>query len=302
MSQILHGTDALVRLPGRTLTRQENGIVELSCTYACKTSLAASFRSLFDVGKPMPGETGFTIKYNFTETTRADGFTEFSVTSTGDDPSQPSTGQSALKVQEGRTVQTFPSGLVRVERTYICPTTSEATFRPTLAEGNILPFDDGTPAIDGLYIFPTPNETRRDDGFTEFRVTAYGRVTFSGTLEKSTAIGSLGEISVTIQQNGTGASSSFDQVCINEVYTFRKVFPSDESISNIIVAPSIENPAVYLLDKTIISRGTKVTRNVTVDNIIDIVFTNFSSTNYGRFSEWVYSYETRATRTTTTRN
>ena len=43
-----------------------------------------------------------------------------------------------------------------------------------------MPLDDGAPAIDGLFIFPDPSEVVRDDGFVEFRVTAYGRTNKTG--------------------------------------------------------------------------------------------------------------------------
>ncbi len=45
-----------------------------------------------------------------------------------------------------------------------------------LAIGNPLPDGDNSPAIDGLSIFPASDENRRGDGFTEFNVSAYGRV------------------------------------------------------------------------------------------------------------------------------
>jgi hypothetical protein len=77
-------------------------------------------------------------------------------------------------------VQTFPSGLVRVDRVYACRKTLADRFRRDLAVGNPLPLDPGTPAIDGLYIFPEPQEIRRDDGFVEFRVSAYGRTNTTG--------------------------------------------------------------------------------------------------------------------------
>jgi hypothetical protein len=48
-----------------------------------------------------------------------------------------------------------------------------------------MPFDNGAPAIDGLYIFPEPQEIVRDDGFVEFRVTAYGRTNTTGNIEIS---------------------------------------------------------------------------------------------------------------------
>jgi hypothetical protein len=44
-----------------------------------------------------------------------------------------------------------------------------------------MPFDNGAPAFDGLYIFPEPQEIVRDDGFVEFRVTAYGRTNTEGS-------------------------------------------------------------------------------------------------------------------------
>jgi len=91
-------------------------------------------------------------------------------------------GTTGLITLPGREVQTFPSGLVRVTRSYVCRRGQDASFRPQFRVNEILPNDDGAPAIDGFYIFPDPQEITRDDGFTEFRVTAYGRTNASGTL------------------------------------------------------------------------------------------------------------------------
>jgi hypothetical protein len=74
-----------------------------------------------------------------------------------------------------RTVSTFDSGLVRVDRKYVCRSGAAATHRATLAVGNAPPDDDGAPCIDGLFIFPQPQELQRGDGFTEFEVSSYGR-------------------------------------------------------------------------------------------------------------------------------
>jgi hypothetical protein len=52
-----------------------------------------------------------------------------------------------------------------------------------------MPDDDGAPAFDGLYIFPDPQEQVRDDGFVEFRVTAYGRTNINGVIETSFELG-----------------------------------------------------------------------------------------------------------------
>ncbi len=78
-----------------------------------------------------------------------------------------------------RTVSTFPSGLVRVDQTFICPTSAAATHRAALAVGSDMP-GGSTPAIDGLKIFPEPQEKKRTDGFTEFIVSAYGRTNTVG--------------------------------------------------------------------------------------------------------------------------
>lgn len=83
-----------------------------------------------------------------------------------------------------RTVSTFPSGLVRVDQTFICPTSDAATHRADLAVGNDMP-GGSTPAIDGLKIFPEPQEKKLDNGFTEFVVSAYGRTTTNSTINES---------------------------------------------------------------------------------------------------------------------
>ena len=78
-----------------------------------------------------------------------------------------------------RTVSTFPSGLIRVDQTFTCKTSAAPTHRATLAVGAIFP-GDSYPAMDGLNIFPEPQEKRRDDGFTEFMVSGYGRINSVG--------------------------------------------------------------------------------------------------------------------------
>lgn len=82
---------------------------------------------------------------------------------------------AALIPQPERAVATFASGLVRVDRKYICRTAVAATHRATLAIGESPPDADTAPAIDGLFIYPDPQELQRGDGFTEFQVSAYGR-------------------------------------------------------------------------------------------------------------------------------
>lgn len=85
----------------------------------------------------------------------------------------------ALIPQQRRTVATFPSGLVRVDHTYIGKTSLTATHRAFLAVGNDPPDGNTDPAIDGLKIFPDTQEIQRGDGFTEYKVSLYGRTTES---------------------------------------------------------------------------------------------------------------------------
>lgn len=89
---------------------------------------------------------------------------------------------AALIAQPGRAVNTFPSGLVRVDQTYLGLTSQAAAHRATLAVGNDMPDGDSSPCLDGLKIFPEVQERRREDGFTEYIVSAYGRLNTSGQM------------------------------------------------------------------------------------------------------------------------
>ena len=82
----------------------------------------------------------------------------------------------SLIPQPDRTVATFDSGLIRVDQEFICTTASAETNRATLAVGSTFP-GDTSPAIDGLVIFPSPQESRTGDGLTKFMVSGYGRAT-----------------------------------------------------------------------------------------------------------------------------
>lgn len=98
---------------------------------------------------------------------------------------------AALISQPGRAVNTFPSGLVRVDQTYLGLTSQATTHRATLAVGNNMPDGNSSPCIDGLKIFPEAQERRREDGFTEYIVSAYGRVNTTGSFSKTKKLGSV---------------------------------------------------------------------------------------------------------------
>jgi len=73
-----------------------------------------------------------------------------------------------------RSVSTFPSGLIRVDQTFICSTPNVATHRADLKIKEDFP-GGSEPAIDGLYIYPEVQENRRGDGFSELIASGYGR-------------------------------------------------------------------------------------------------------------------------------
>jgi hypothetical protein len=87
---------------------------------------------------------------------------------------------SALVPQGDRTTTTFPSGLVRVDQSFVGLTAYRDAHFSQLAVGTPFPLDE-SPAIDGLFIFPAPQETRDASGFTTYRVSGYGRTNEVGT-------------------------------------------------------------------------------------------------------------------------
>jgi hypothetical protein len=80
-----------------------------------------------------------------------------------------------LIAQPGRSVQNFPGGLVRVDQTYLGETASRESHRAICAVANPMPDGNQDPSMEGLFIYPDVNEIEREDGFTEYRVSAYGR-------------------------------------------------------------------------------------------------------------------------------
>ena len=134
-------------------------------------------------------------------------------------------GTSSLIALPGRSVQTFPSGLVRVDRTYACQAADAGKYRQQFAVGNILPLDDGTPAIDGLYIFPDAQEEKGSDGFYRFKVSGYGRVNTTGTVQSLFEEGFADISSASLLPPAT-SSSSFKVASVNEIAIVSYVVPN----------------------------------------------------------------------------
>ena len=106
-----------------------------------------------------------------------------------------------------RSVSTFPSGLVRVDQTLVCRNTAAASHRSSLAVGTEMP-GGSYPAMDGLKIFPEPQEKQRGDGFTEFIVSAYGRVSMTGIENKNKKLSTI-----------LGLRYSSDSISYNHTFT-----------------------------------------------------------------------------------
>jgi len=98
--------------------------------------------------------------------------------------------QPGLFAGEERSVSTYPSGLVRVDQTYYCRSRDAASARSALNVGSPTPDGNNDPCMDGLFVFPQPQEKTSGD-FIEFQVSAYGRTTDTATindLEQSVVI------------------------------------------------------------------------------------------------------------------
>lgn len=93
-----------------------------------------------------------------------------------------SANPSGLIAQGDRSVTTYPSGLLKVEQTFIGLTANESADRLQLQIGQSFPLED-SPSIDGVFIFPATQENRGADGFTTYKVSGYGRINEEGYSE-----------------------------------------------------------------------------------------------------------------------
>lgn len=226
-------------------------------------------------------------------------------------------GTRNLITAPGRSVQTFPSGLVRVERTYLCRRGDEARYRSQLAVGNPLPDDDGAPAIDGLYIFPEPQEQSRDDGFVEFRVTAYGRtnIFLVDNMKRQSILSS-----VLVLDQRTDAIGIYDYILSfspgsynvrssNEAFTISGVIYSTDSPLSFVEPPAITNPLILLSDGELkgiplvngvkeITKIANVRGNISVgysvDTVISIYLNSLNAVNFGRWTEYTVTWKSEA--------
>ena len=216
---------------------------------------------------------------------------------------------TALIAQPGRAVNTFPSGLVRVDQVYLGLTSQAATHRATLAVGNDMPDGDSSPCIDGLKIFPEVQERRREDGFTEFIVSAYGRSKATATIARE--VKQLSEpadfyLRDMLIKRGTATA----KIVSATIPTFDSLnFPADtfDPISAFLFTDADGEPEVDSITKISESTRTEtwrfefgsITRTARLlkpgvtkgfyKSIFPIPLT-ISSSNFGYWTEWVFAY------------
>lgn len=163
-----------------------------------------------------------------------------------------------------------------------------------------MPFDDGAPAIDGLYIFPEPSEVVRDDGFVEFRVTAYGRTSIfsNANIEKSSTKSEY----FIIDFRGEGEPIRFSLPSINDIFIIRGVIPSDTPTVRILTPPTVSDLSVYdvvngfqLVEQVVVNKNFAslggVFSNLTEDTQIRLRLDSYQSTNFGLFSEYSITWQ-----------
>jgi hypothetical protein len=82
-------------------------------------------------------------------------------------------GSNTLIWQPDTRVQTFPSGLVLVQRSAICRNTYLTTARGSITVGAALPCE--SPSTVTVFQFPQAQEIHEGNGFVRFDVSGYGK-------------------------------------------------------------------------------------------------------------------------------
>lgn len=180
---------------------------------------------------------------------------------------------SGLYATGDRTVSTFPSGLLRVDQTFVCRTSAAATHRATLAVGADMP-GESAPAIDGLKIFPVPQEKHRDDGFTEFVVSGYGRCSTSSLIDP---------VSETyyLYKNGLANIGTQEEP---DVVSFFRSFEA-KRVTYTVITPKGAEPPLVDIPTPILKSGPQPGSGYPPFNLVRINQT--AKTNFGAFDECV---------------
>lgn len=206
---------------------------------------------------------------------------------------------TALIPQPGRAVNTFPSGLVRVDQTYLGLTSQAATHRATLAVGNVMPDGDQSPAIDlenpdgtnygpSLKIFPDVQESRREDGFTDYKVSAYGQANADGTTSRGLSLEKYSK-SFSIDQGPDDPPIQYTITEFWEIETvsIRKTISATETMEDFPSAPA---NLFKRLRNRIISGSPPQGQPSTLTLNWTVVILNAIRTNFGHIDELTLTF------------
>jgi hypothetical protein len=200
----------------------------------------------------------------------------------------------------GRTVNTFTSGLVRVDTSYAIKTSNIAAARSVDFQVGSEIVGDSYPAVDGLFLYPEPQEVRRETGITELMASYYGRTITDVPPPVATER--------TIELIGTSISMS-----INDLF-FQFVVPVGEIINfrdqGLFDSPLTEPNEIYYLGESIpFSKSSYTYKNFDYYNYNTIPETYFeqplqlikpsilviAQRNFGNFVELDVTYTRKTT-------
>jgi hypothetical protein len=157
---------------------------------------------------------------------------------------------STLIAQPGKSVSSFPSGLVRVEQSFLTESSALLTSRAFLAVGTDAPGLDSSPSIDGLKIFPEAQERHREDGFTEFIVTSYGRSNYAGSAVLGVQLLSL-SASYTYTFTPQATAQTPNPVAVNFAWTINEVWLADTYTVTRTMLASESNSTISITPPTL---------------------------------------------------
>lgn len=217
-------------------------------------------------------------------------------------------GTNDLIALPNRVVQTYPSGLVRIERSFVCKKSQVAKYRNTLKVNEPMPLDSGSPANSGVYIFPDPQEIVRDDGFVEFRVTAYGIISELSSLNPiiATARGEFYNVKDEYNKDTNEIiRSEFYLPSINEIYTFLGVLSSSQKFNPLTTQPLVEDPLLISIGtgQRLFNKYSFQENALTIDGTtyalekstsVQMRLEAYSSTNFGQFTEYTVTWKAQA--------
>lgn len=178
-----------------------------------------------------------------------------------------SANPSGLIAQGDRSVTTYPSGLLKVEQTFIGLTANESTDRLQLQIGQAFPLDD-SPSLDGVFIFPATQESRGANGFTTYKVSGYGRIIEEGYSE--------------IYPSNILISTIID----NDI-TFTDLWATKEKLTQRVIFNDQENEDPFGYDTSDVPFPLVIGTPSSFASQVNFVITrvDVQRTNFGRFTE-----------------